>query len=184
VVQAVKLISRTFDGNPKHLREFCEGVETARQVVHPAKHPLLLKFIESNISGKAKDRLLARTERNTWEQIRAILEENYTVKRTLEYYAGILFTTKQGTNETVAQWGSRIARRRLLCSGGIFFLVSSRSVSYWQRGRVLFGQFFVCFLLVTTTMGWYFLWGPFRGYISLLACWWYFLWGPFRGGIY
>jgi hypothetical protein len=41
----------------------------------------------------------------------------------------------------------------LLCSGGVFFLVSSRSVS----------------LLVTTTMGWYFLWGPFRGYISLLA---------------
>jgi hypothetical protein len=39
-------------------------------------------------------------------------------------------------------------------SGGVFFLVSSRSIC----------------LLVTTTMGWCFLWGPFRGYISLLAC--------------
>jgi hypothetical protein len=29
VVQAVKLISKSFDGNPKHLREFCEGVEAA-----------------------------------------------------------------------------------------------------------------------------------------------------------
>jgi hypothetical protein len=46
VVQAVKLISKTFDRNPKHLREFCEGVEAARQVVHPTKRPLLLKFIE------------------------------------------------------------------------------------------------------------------------------------------
>jgi hypothetical protein len=27
-----------------------------------------------------------------WEQIEAILEENYALKRTLEYYAGILFT--------------------------------------------------------------------------------------------
>jgi hypothetical protein len=108
VVQAVKLIPRNFDGNPKHLREFCEGVESARQVVNPTKYPLLLKFVESKITGEAKDRLLARRERNTWEQIKTILEENYAVRRTLEYYAGMLFTAKQGNGETVAQWGSRI----------------------------------------------------------------------------
>ena len=108
VVQAVKLIPKSFDGNPKCLREFCEGVEAARQVVHPTKYPLLLKFIESKITGEAKDRLLARAERNTWEQVKAILEENYAVKRTLEYYASLLFTAKQSNSETVAQWGSRI----------------------------------------------------------------------------
>ena len=108
VVQAVKLISTTFSGNPKQLREFIEGVEAARQVVHPSQHPLLLKFIESKITGEAKDRLLARSERNTWEQIKSILEENYAVRRTLEYYASVLFTTKQGMSENVAQWGTRI----------------------------------------------------------------------------
>lgn len=108
VVQAVKLIPKSFDGNPKCLREFCDGVEAARKVVHPTKYPLLLKFIESKITGEAKDRLLARSERNTWEQVRAILEENYAVKRTLEYYAGLLFTAKQENHESVAQWGSRI----------------------------------------------------------------------------
>jgi hypothetical protein len=108
VVQAVKLITVNFDGNPKNLREFCEGVESAKQVVHPTKYPLLLKFVESKITGEAKDKLLARTERNSWEQIRAILEENYAVKRTLEFYASVLFTSRQGNNETVAQWGSRI----------------------------------------------------------------------------
>jgi hypothetical protein len=108
VVQAVKLIPKDFNGNPKSLREFCEGVESARQVVHPSKHPLLLKFIESKITGEAKDRLLARSERNTWGQVKAILEENYAVKRTLEYYASLLFMAKQGNTETVAQWGSRI----------------------------------------------------------------------------
>jgi hypothetical protein len=108
VVQAVKLITKSFNGNPRDLSEFFEGVESARQVVNPIHHPLLLKFIEAKITGEAKNKLLARTERNTWEQIRAILEENYSVKRTLEYYAGILFTSRQGNNESVAQWGSRI----------------------------------------------------------------------------
>jgi hypothetical protein len=51
VVQAVKLISETFHGNPKNFREFCEGVKAARQVVHPSQQPLLLKFIESKITG-------------------------------------------------------------------------------------------------------------------------------------
>jgi hypothetical protein len=108
VVQAVKLVSKNFDGNPKDLREFCEGVESAREVVHPTKQGLLLKFIESKITGEAKDRLLARSERNTWDQIKSILEENYSVERTLEYYASMLFTSKQGIGETVAQWGSKI----------------------------------------------------------------------------
>jgi hypothetical protein len=47
VVQAVKLIPRNFEGDSKQLREFCQGVEAAIQVVHPTKHPLLLKFVES-----------------------------------------------------------------------------------------------------------------------------------------
>lgn len=108
VVQAVKLIPQTFDGNPKNLREFIEGVEAAIQVVHPNKQQLLLKFIESKITGDAKDRLLARTERESWVQVKAILEENFSVRRTLEYYAGTLFNSKQYSQETVAQWGSRL----------------------------------------------------------------------------
>jgi hypothetical protein len=64
--------------------------------------------MESKIIGEATDWLLARAERGTWEQVKAILEENYSVRRTLEYYVGVLFATKQGINETVAQWGLRI----------------------------------------------------------------------------
>jgi hypothetical protein len=69
---------------------------------------LFLKFIESKITGEAKDRLLARSERDTWAQVKASLEENYAVKRTLEYYGSLLFTAKQNNGETIAQWGSRI----------------------------------------------------------------------------
>jgi hypothetical protein len=38
-------------------------------------------------------------------QLKVLLEENYAVKRTLEYYSALTFTSKQGNNETVVQWG-------------------------------------------------------------------------------
>ena len=43
-----------------------------------------------------------------WEQARAVLEENYSVRRTLDYYAHRAFNSKQGLNETVSQWGARM----------------------------------------------------------------------------
>jgi hypothetical protein len=141
VVQAVKLIPRNFDGNPKQLREFCEAVESARQVVHPTKHPLLLKFIESKITGDAKDRLLARSERNTWAQIKSILEENYSVKRTLEYYASLLFTSKQGYSETVAQWGSRIDNMGLDLMRGTKTRIENVNPNAVEGGVILVSEF-------------------------------------------
>ena len=94
------MIPSNFSGNPKELRAFIEGAE----VLHPRKHTLLLKFIESKIVGEAKDKLLARIDRNTWgKKVMANFEENYLIKCTLEYYAGILFQAKQGLNESVAQ---------------------------------------------------------------------------------
>ena len=45
VTQAVKLIPRPFEGNPKELREFIEGVESALEVTRPTKRELLLKFL-------------------------------------------------------------------------------------------------------------------------------------------
>lgn len=90
LIQAVKLISKSFSGNPKDLQELYEGAEGARQVVNPTKYPLLLKFIEYKIIGETKDRLLARAEQGTWEQVKAILEENDSVRRTPEYYMGVL----------------------------------------------------------------------------------------------
>jgi len=36
------------------------------------------------------------------------LEENYSVRRTLDYHANKAFTSKQGPNETISQWGVRV----------------------------------------------------------------------------
>jgi hypothetical protein len=44
-------------------------------VVHPNKQELLLKFVVAKIQGDAKDKLFACVERNTWGQIKSILDE-------------------------------------------------------------------------------------------------------------
>ena len=108
ISQAIKLIPKPFSGNKNELREFISNVETALAVVNPNKHAIFLKFIESNITGDAKTKLLARSERTTWEQVKAILEENYTVRRTIDFFACKMFNSKQGASENVASWGSRI----------------------------------------------------------------------------
>jgi hypothetical protein len=77
-------------------------------VVEPIDYNLLLKFVCAKIGGEAKTKLLSRTHLHTWEQARAVLEENYSVIRTLDYYVHRAFTSKQNPNETISQWGTRM----------------------------------------------------------------------------
>jgi hypothetical protein len=50
VAKTMKLITRTFDGNKKELREFIENVDVAFELVHPSKHELLLKFVKTKVT--------------------------------------------------------------------------------------------------------------------------------------
>jgi len=108
VPKAVQLIPKSFNGNPLELREFIQNVEATYEVVDPSDYSLLLKFVCAKIGGEAKTKLLSRTHLDTWEQVKAVLEENYSVRRTLDYYAHRAFTSKQGQIETVSQWGARM----------------------------------------------------------------------------
>jgi len=78
------------------------------EVVEPVSYSLLLKFVCAKIGGEAKTKLLARTHMNNWEQAKALLDENYSVRRTLDYYARKAFNIKQRPNETVSQWGAQM----------------------------------------------------------------------------
>jgi len=108
VPKAVQLIPKFFNGNPLELREFIQNVESAYEVAEPIDYNLLLKFVCAKIGGEAKTKLLSRTHLHTWEQVRAVLEENYSVRRTLDYYAHRAFTSRQNPNETISQWGARM----------------------------------------------------------------------------
>jgi hypothetical protein len=108
VPQAIQLIPKPFDGNPIELREFIQNVESTYEVVDPLDHDLLFKFVCAKIAGEAKTKLLARTHLDNWEQAKAVLEENYSVRRTLDYHAHKAFTSKQGPFENISQWGVRM----------------------------------------------------------------------------
>jgi len=108
VAEAMKLITQPFDGNKKKLREFIENVDVAFELVHPSKHEILLKFVKTKITGDARSKLIVRDLTHTWELVRGILEENYAIRRTLDYYACKMFSARQEKGESVASWGSRI----------------------------------------------------------------------------
>jgi hypothetical protein len=108
VLKAVQLIPKFFNGNPLELREFIQNVESAYEVVDPLDYSLLLTFVQAKVGGERKTKLLARTHLHTWEQVRAVLEENYSVRRTLDYYAHRAFSSKQNPVETISQWGARM----------------------------------------------------------------------------
>jgi hypothetical protein len=43
-----------------------------------------------------------------WQNVKKILEEIYGVRRTLDYYACRMFSSRQGTSESISSWSSRI----------------------------------------------------------------------------
>ena len=108
VPKAMQLILQQFTGNLVELREFIQNVEAAYEAVEPANYSLLFKFVYAKIGGEAKTELLARTHVHNWEQTKAVLDQNCSVRRTLDYYAHKAFNSKQRPNETVSQLGAQM----------------------------------------------------------------------------
>jgi hypothetical protein len=103
----MKLITHPFDEDKKGLREFIENVIMACELVHARKN-ILLKFVKTKITRDARSKLIVRDLTHTWTLVKGILEENYAVRRTLDFYACRMFSARQEKGEGVASWGSRI----------------------------------------------------------------------------
>jgi hypothetical protein len=108
VAEAMKLITQTFDGDKKRLREFIGNVDVAFELVHPNKRDILLKSVKTKIAAGARSKLIVRDLTHTWALLKGVLEENYSVRRTLDFYACRMFSARQEKGESVASWGSRI----------------------------------------------------------------------------
>jgi len=78
------------------------------ELVDPIKYDILLKFVKAKITGDARSKLMVRDLRHSWEVVRAILEENYATRRTLDYYACKMFSARQSKNESIASWVHKI----------------------------------------------------------------------------
>lgn len=105
---ALKLIPQAFDGTKSTLNEFINNVDIAFELVRESDHPILLKFVKTRIQGPARSKLLVRELSSTWAEVRSILLENYASKRTLDFYACKMFSSRQSKGETIAEWASKV----------------------------------------------------------------------------
>jgi len=108
ISDAMKLINQPFDGDKRKLKEFVDNVTTAFELVNPNEHALLLKFVKTKKTGEARSKLLVRDLTSTLRDVKQILEENYGIRRTLDYYACRKFSSRQGVSESITSWSSRI----------------------------------------------------------------------------
>jgi len=87
IAEAVKLITHSFNGDKKQLREFIENVDVAFELVHPSKHDILLKFVKTKITGDPRSKLIVKDLTHTWALLKGILDENYAMQCMLDFYA-------------------------------------------------------------------------------------------------
>jgi hypothetical protein len=128
-MDAIKLIASPFEGDKKKLKEFIENADVAFELVNPVEHGKLLKFVKAKITGEARAKLMVRDESNSWEQVRAILEENYATRRTLDYYACTMFNSRQLAKESIANWASRIDTMQTDLRNAAAKVVGSRNIA-------------------------------------------------------
>jgi hypothetical protein len=114
VNDAFKLIAEPFSGDKRKLKEFCENVEAAYELIDPDKYDLFYEYVLTRVTGEARAKLLVRQDADVWTSVKAVLEEHYATKRTLDVYACAMFNARQAKHETVAARCSMLDQFQIL----------------------------------------------------------------------
>jgi hypothetical protein len=88
---------------------FIANVDTAFEVINPRNESILFKFVLTRICGEPRMAIGHRNLEN-WDDLKEFLKNTYTEKRTLDFHATQLFSTKQTKAETVSEWIQRVQR--------------------------------------------------------------------------
>jgi hypothetical protein len=78
-------------------------------VTDPKQASTLYKFVLTRISGEPRTAMTRRNLEN-WEELKEFLRNTYMEKRTLDYHANQLFSTKQTEGESVSVRIQRIQK--------------------------------------------------------------------------
>lgn len=108
VGEALKLVT-PFKGDKREVLAFIANVNTAFEVIDPRNEGTLFKFVLTRISGEPRTAIAHRNLEN-WEELKEFLKNTYTEKRTLDYHANQLFSTKQSKVESVSEWIQRVQK--------------------------------------------------------------------------
>jgi hypothetical protein len=94
------LINEPFNGDKRKSKEFCENVKAAFELIDADKYDLFFKYVRTRITDEAKAKLLVRQNAFVWASVRAVLQEHYAARRTLDFYACAMFNARQVKHET------------------------------------------------------------------------------------
>ena len=108
VGEALKLVT-PFKGDKKEVLAFIANVDTAFEVIDPRNASTLFKFVLTRVSGEPRTAIAHRNLEN-WEELKEFFKNTYTEKRTLDFHANQLFSTKQSKVETVSEWIQRVQK--------------------------------------------------------------------------
>ena len=100
VGEALQLVA-PFKVEKRDVLAFIANVDTAFEVIDPRNEGILFKFVLTRISGEPRTAIAHRNLEN-WEELKEFLKNTYTEKRTLDYHANQLFSTKQSKAESVS----------------------------------------------------------------------------------
>jgi len=93
VGEALKLVA-SFKGDKRDVLSFIANVDTDSDVTDPRNASTFFKFVFTRISGEPRTAIAHRNLEN-WEELKEFQKHRYTEKRTLDYHANQLFSTKE-----------------------------------------------------------------------------------------
>jgi len=88
---------------------FIANVDTAFEVIDPRNEGTLFKLVLPRISGETRTAIAHRNLENR-EELKEFLKNMYAEKRTVDYHANQLFSTKQSKAESVSEWIQRVQK--------------------------------------------------------------------------
>jgi hypothetical protein len=101
--EALKLVT-PFKGEKREVLAFIANVlvDTAFEVISPRNEGILFKVVLTRISGVPRNAIAHKNLKNLGE-LKESLKNTYTEKRTLDYHANQLCSTKQDRSEMVSE---------------------------------------------------------------------------------
>ena len=108
VGKALKLVAQ-FKGEKRDILAFMANVNTAFEVIDPRNAGTLYKFVLTRISGEPRT-AISHWNLENWVELTEFLRNTYTEKRTLDFHANQLFSTKQSKTESVSEWIQRVQK--------------------------------------------------------------------------
>ena len=88
---------------------FIANVDTAFEVIDPRNEGAFFQLVLTRISGEPRSTIGHKNFEN-WEELKEFLKHTYTEKKTLDYHANQLFSTKQNKAQIVSEWIERVQK--------------------------------------------------------------------------